>query len=160
MMGAEAIEKLLENLDLGGELAVLRIRLEKEKGEKKLATIRRIQYLEGFLKNDIKPEWMVIRTLPVLPPELRPIIPLSGGKFATSDLNDLYRRIINRNNRLKKLIEIGAPDVILRNEKRMLQESVDALIDNSHRPSKPMMNSKRLPYQSLTDDLRGKKRIF
>ena len=160
MMGAEAIEKLLENLDLGGELAVLRIRLEKEKGEKKLATIRRIQYLEGFLKNDIKPEWMVIRTLPVLPPELRPIIPLSGGKFATSDLNDLYRRIINRNNRLKKLIEIGAPDVILRNEKRMLQESVDALIDNSHRPSKPMMNSKRLPYQSLTDDLRGKKGIF
>lgn len=160
MMGAEAIEKLLENLDLEGELAVLRTRLEKEKGEKKLATIRRIQYLEGFLKNGIKPGWMVIRTLPVLPPELRPIIPLSGGKFATSDLNDLYRRIINRNNRLKKLIEIGAPDVILRNEKRMLQESVDALIDNSHRPSKPMMNSKRLPYQSLTDDLRGKKGIF
>ncbi len=160
MMGAEAIEKLLQNLDLQGELDKLRIRIEKEKGEKKIATIRRIQYLEGFLKNGIKPEWMVIRTLPVLPPELRPIIPLSGGKFATSDLNDLYRRIINRNNRLKKLIEIGAPDVILRNEKRMLQESVDALIDNSHRPSKPMMNSKRLPYQSLTDDLRGKKGIF
>lgn len=160
MMGAEAIEKLLQNLDLEGELEKLRIRIEKEKGEKKLATIRRIQYLEGFIKNGIKPEWMVIRTLPVLPPELRPIIPLSGGKFATSDLNDLYRRIINRNNRLKKLIEIGAPDVILRNEKRMLQESVDALIDNSHRPSKPMMNSKRLPYQSLTDDLRGKKGIF
>jgi DNA-directed RNA polymerase subunit beta' len=90
-------------------------------------------------------------------PELRPIIPISGGKFATSDLNDLYRRIINRNNRLKRLIEIGAPDVILRNEKRMLQESVDALIDNSHRPSKAMLNNKRLPYQSLTDDLRGKK---
>lgn len=160
MMGAEAIEKLLQNLDIEGELQKLRIRIEKEKGEKKLATIRRIQYLEGFIKNGIKPEWMVIRTLPVLPPELRPIIPLSGGKFATSDLNDLYRRIINRNNRLKKLIEIGAPDVILRNEKRMLQESVDALIDNSHRPSKPMMNSKRLPYQSLTDDLRGKKGIF
>ncbi len=103
---------------------------------------------------------MVIEILPVLPPELRPIIPLSGGKFATSDLNDLYRRIINRNNRLARLIEIGAPDVILRNEKRMLQESVDAVIDNSHRPSKPMMNSKRLPYQSLTDDLRGKKGIF
>lgn len=160
MMGAEAIEKLLQNLDIEGELQKLRIRIEKEKGEKKLATIRRIQYLEGFIKNGIKPEWMVIRTLPVLPPELRPIIPLSGGKFATSDLNDLYRRIINRNNRLKKLIEIGAPDVILRNEKRMLQESVDALIDNSHRPSKAMMNSKRLPYQSLTDDLRGKKGIF
>ena len=160
MMGAEAIEKLLGTLDLEAELVKLRKRVEKEKGEKRLATIRRMKYLEGFLKNGIKPEWMVIRTLPVLPPELRPIIPLSGGKFATSDLNDLYRRIINRNNRLKKLIEIGAPDVILRNEKRMLQESVDALIDNSHRPSKPMMNSKRLPYQSLTDDLRGKKGIF
>lgn len=160
MMGAEAIEKLLENLDLEGEIAKLRQNLVKEKGEKRSATIRRMQYLEGFLKNNIKPSWMVIRTLPVLPPELRPIIPLSGGKFATSDLNDLYRRIINRNNRLKKLIEIGAPDVILRNEKRMLQESVDALIDNSHRPSKAMMNSKRLPYQSLTDDLRGKKGIF
>lgn len=159
-MGAEAIEQLLKNLDLDGELKKLRKRLEKEKGEKRLTTIRRMQYLEGFLKNGMEPSWMVIRTLPVLPPELRPIIPLSGGKFATSDLNDLYRRIINRNNRLKRLIEIGAPDVILRNEKRMLQEAVDALIDNSHRPSKPMMNSKRLPYQSLTDDLRGKKGIF
>ncbi len=159
-MGAEAIEQLLKNLDLEGELKILRKRLDKEKGEKRLATIRRMQYLEGFLKNGMEPSWMVIRTLPVLPPELRPIIPLSGGKFATSDLNDLYRRIINRNNRLKRLIEIGAPDVILRNEKRMLQEAVDALIDNSHRPSKAMMNSKRLPYQSLTDDLRGKKGIF
>ncbi|MGI6443622.1 MAG: DNA-directed RNA polymerase subunit beta' [Candidatus Dojkabacteria bacterium] len=160
MMGAEAIEKLLENLDLEGELKTLKKLSTKEKGEKRMATIRRIQYLEGFLKNGIKPGWMVLRTLPVLPPELRPIIPLSGGKFATSDLNDLYRRIINRNNRLNRLIEIGAPDVILRNEKRMLQEAVDALIDNSHRPSKPMMNNKRLPYQSLTDDLRGKKGIF
>src|SRR5690606_10473594 len=123
-------------------------------------TIKRLQYLQGFKRNNIKPEWMVLSTLPVIPPELRPIIPLSGGKFATSDLNDLYRRIINRNNRLKRLIEIGAPDVILRNEKRMLQESVDALIDNSHRPAKPMMNNKRLPYQSLTDELRGKKGIF
>lgn len=159
-MGAEAIEKLLQNLDLQSEVQKLRKKADKEKGEKKMSTIRRIQYLEGFLKNSTKPEWMIIKTLPVLPPELRPIIPLSGGKFATSDLNDLYRRIINRNNRLKRLIEIGAPEVILRNEKRMLQESVDALIDNSHRPSKAMMNSKRLPYQSLTDDLRGKKGIF
>ena len=159
-MGAEAIEQLLKNLDLEAELKKLRKKLEKEKGEKRLATIRRMQYLEDFLKNGMDASWMVIRTLPVLPPELRPIIPLSGGKFATSDLNDLYRRIINRNNRLKRLMEIGAPDVILRNEKRMLQEAVDALIDNSHRPSKPMMNSKRLPYQSLTDDLRGKKGIF
>ncbi len=160
LMGAEAIEKLLEKLDVEKEISKLKKQADKEKGEKKAATIRRIQYLEGFVQNNTKPNWMVLHTLPVLPPELRPIIPLSGGKFATSDFNDLYRRIINRNNRLKKLIEIGAPEVILRNEKRMLQESVDALIDNSHRPSKPMMNSKRLPYQSLTDDLRGKKGIF
>lgn len=160
MMGAEAIKKLLENLDIEKELNTLRRQAKKEKGDKKATTIRRIQYLEGFKKNNIDPSWMVIDILPVLPPDLRPIIPLSGGKFATSDLNDLYRRIINRNNRLARLIEIGAPDVILRNEKRMLQESVDAVIDNSHRPSKPMMNNKRLPYQSLTDDLRGKKGIF
>ncbi len=160
MMGAEAIKKLLEDLDIAEELAKLRKSVKKEKGDRKASSIRRIQYLEGFAKNKIDPSWMIIEVLPVLPPELRPIIPLSGGKFATSDLNDLYRRIINRNNRLARLIEIGAPDVILRNEKRMLQESVDAVIDNSHRPSKPMMNSKRLPYQSLTDDLRGKKGIF
>lgn len=160
MMGAEAVKKLLENMDLEKEIKRLRKASEKEKGEKKSATILRIQYLEGFQKNKLDPSWMIINILPVLPPELRPIIPLSGGKFATSDLNDLYRRIINRNNRLKRLIEIGAPDVILRNEKRMLQESVDALIDNSHRPSKAMMNNKRLPYQSLTDDLRGKKGLF
>jgi len=160
LMGAEAIKKLLKDLNIEDELSKLRRAVKKEKGDKKLASIRRIQYLEGFKQNGIDPSWMVVEILPVLPPELRPIIPLSGGKFATSDLNDLYRRIINRNNRLARLIEIGAPDVILRNEKRMLQESVDAVIDNSHRPSKPMMNSKRLPYQSLTDDLRGKKGIF
>ncbi len=160
MMGAEAVKKLLKDLNVDEELERLRRDVKKEKGDKKLSTIRRIQYLEGFNQNGIDPSWMVIEILPVLPPELRPIIPLSGGKFATSDLNDLYRRVINRNNRLARLIEIGAPDVILRNEKRMLQESVDAVIDNSHRPSKAMMNSKRLPYQSLTDDLRGKKGIF
>ena len=159
-MGAEAIKKLLEDLDIEKEVEQLRKDSKSQKGTKKAATIKRLQYLEGFLQNDMSPTWMVMDVLPVLPPELRPIIPLSGGKFATSDLNDLYRRIINRNNRLARLIEIGAPEVILRNEKRMLQESVDALIDNSHRPSKPMMNSKRLPYQSLTDDLRGKKGIF
>jgi len=160
LMGAEAVKKMLQNMDVEKEIKKLRKAVEKEKGEKKAATIVRIQYLEGFKKNTIDPSWMIIDILPVLPPELRPIIPLSGGKFATSDLNDLYRRIINRNNRLRRLIEIGAPDVILRNEKRMLQESVDALIDNSHRPSKAMMNNKRLPYQSLTDDLRGKKGLF
>jgi DNA-directed RNA polymerase subunit beta' len=159
-MGAQAIKKLLEDLDVEKEVMKLRKESKTQKGSRKASTIKRLQYLEGFLKNNTSPTWMVIDILPVLPPELRPIIPLSGGKFATSDLNDLYRRIINRNNRLARLIEIGAPEVILRNEKRMLQESVDALIDNSHRPSKPMLNSKRLPYQSLTDDLRGKKGIF
>lgn len=160
MMGAEAVKKLLDEIDLDKEIKKLKNRSRKEKGEKRASTIRRIQYLEGFKENRMDPSWMVIDVLPVLPPELRPIIPISGGKFATSDLNDLYRRIINRNNRLRRLIEIGAPDVILRNEKRMLQESVDALIDNSHRPSKAMLNNKRLPYQSLTDDLRGKKGLF
>ncbi len=160
-MGAEAIEYLLKNLDMNKEINALRDQVKNEKSvNKKRAMITRLQYLEGFVKNGIDPTWMIMKVLPVIPPELRPIIPLSGGKFATSDLNDLYRRIINRNNRLKRLIEIGAPDVILRNEKRMLQESVDALIDNSHRPSKPMLNSKRLPYRSLTDELRGKKGIF
>ncbi|MDD3474767.1 MAG: DNA-directed RNA polymerase subunit beta', partial [Candidatus Dojkabacteria bacterium] len=159
-MGAEAVKKLLADINIEEEVEKLRKDSKNQKGTKKAATIKRLQYLEGFLLNDMSPTWMVMDVLPVLPPELRPIIPLSGGKFATSDLNDLYRRIINRNNRLARLIEIGAPEVILRNEKRMLQESVDALIDNSHRPSKPMLNSKRLPYQSLTDDLRGKKGIF
>lgn len=159
-MGAEAIDALLKRIDLEYEITKLTKQAKNEKGEAKSATVRRLQYLEGFRKNNAKADWMVLNVLPVIPPELRPIIPLSGGKFATSDLNDLYRRIINRNNRLRRLIEIGAPDVILRNEKRMLQEAVDALIDNSHRPSKPMMNNKKLPYQSLTDELRGKKGIF
>ncbi len=159
-MGAEAVEALLKNLDLDLEIAKLQKLIKSEKLEKKSNSIRRLQYLEGFKKNGIEPEWMVMNILPVIPPDLRPIIPLPGGKFATSDLNDLYRRIINRNNRLKRLIEIGAPEVILRNEKRMLQEAVDALVDNSHRPSKAMMNNKKLPYQSLTDELRGKKGIF
>jgi len=159
-MGAEAIKKLLQDLDLGKEIRALKREAKKRRGDSYRKIMRRIQYLEGFKQHHVDPSWMVIETLPVLPPELRPIIPLSGGKFATSDLNDLYRRIINRNNRLARLIEIGAPDVILRNEKRMLQESVDAVIDNSHRPSKPMLSRKRLPYQSLTDDLRGKKGIF
>ncbi|KKR05537.1 MAG: DNA-directed RNA polymerase subunit beta' [candidate division WS6 bacterium GW2011_GWF2_39_15] len=159
-MGAEAIETLLKNLDVDAEISKLRKLVKSEKLEKKSNVIRRLQYLEGFKKNGIEPEWMVMNILPVIPPDLRPIIPLPGGKFATSDLNDLYRRIINRNNRLRRLIDIGAPEVILRNEKRMLQEAVDALIDNSHRPSKAMMNNKKLPYQSLTDELRGKKGIF
>jgi DNA-directed RNA polymerase subunit beta' len=159
-MGAEAMQKLLSMIDIEKEIERLRKDLRSQKGAKKTKTIRRLQYLEGFKANDLDPTWMIISILPVLSPELRPIVPISGGKFATHDLNDLYRRIINRNNRLRRLIEIGAPDVILRNEKRMLQESVDALIDNQHRPSKPMMNTRRIPYKSLTDELRGKKGIF
>ena len=160
-MGAQAIEDMLNKLDIGGEITRVKRQIKKEKSATKRANlIKRLQYLEGLDKNDIDPTWMIVKTLPVIPPELRPIIPLSGGKFATSDLNDLYRRIINRNNRLKRLVDIGAPDVILRNEKRMLQESVDALIDNSHRPARPMLNPKKLPYRSLTDELRGKKGIF
>ncbi len=159
-MGAEAVDTLLKALDVDAELSRLRTKVRTEKGEKKAETITRLQYLEGLKRNGIKPDWMIMNILPVIPPELRPIIPLSGGKFATSDLNDLYRRIINRNNRLSRLIEIGAPEVILRNEKRMLQEAVDALIDNNHRPSRAMMNNKKLPYNSLTDELRGKKGIF
>jgi len=160
-MGAEAIEAMLKKLNIENEIALLRrLSLNEKSTEKKLVLIKRLQYLEGFTVNKLDPTWMVLHVIPVLPPELRPIIPLSGGKFATNDLNDLYRRIINRNNRLARLIEIGAPEVILRNEKRMLQESVDALIDNQHRPGKPMLNGKKLPYSSLTDQLRGKKGIF
>ncbi len=156
-MGAEAIEKLLSMIDLDAEIEVLRRNSKNEKGIKKANTIKRLQYFEGFKKNNLEPTWMVMSVLPVVPPELRPIVSLPGGRFAVSDLNDLYRSIVIKNNRLRRLIEIGAPDVILRNEKRMLQESVDALLDNQHRPGKPLLNSRRLPYQSLTDQLRGKK---
>ncbi len=159
-MGAGAIESMLERIDLEKEIEVVDKRIKKSSGKKRLKHIRRLQYLEGLYENDIDPTWIILKRIPVLPPDLRPIIPLSGGKFATHDLNDLYRRIINRNNRLKELIEIGAPEIILRNEKRMLQESVDALIDNSHTPGKAVMNSRRLPYKSLTDQIRGKKGLF
>ena len=158
-IGAEAISDLLQNFDIDKEIE----RTQAELGSKKqdrAKNIQRLKILQGMKKNDIRPDWIILKTLPVIPPDLRPIIPLAGGKFATHDLNDLYRRIINRNNRLKKLLQIGAPDIIMRNEKRMLQEAVDALIDNSHRPGRPMMSNKRLPYNSLTDQIRGKKGIF
>ncbi len=160
-MGAPAIKELLSRIDLGKESRKLRNAINSTQSSAKRAKlINRMRLIEGFTKNNVNPEWMVLDVLPVLPPDLRPIIQLPGGKFATSDLNDLYRRVINRNNRLKRLIEIGAPDVILRNEKRMLQESVDSLIDNSHRPSKPFVNLRRMPYKALTDNLRGKKGRF
>lgn len=160
-MGADALKDLLSALDLQSISQRLRHEINVTQSlAKRAKIIGRLRLMEGLLKNNLRPEWMVLDALPVIPPDLRPIIQLPGGKFATSDLNDLYRRVINRNNRLKRLIQIGAPEVILRNEKRMLQEAVDALIDNSHRPSRPVVNLRKMPYKALTDQLRGKKGRF
>jgi len=160
-MGAEAIKTLLQNVDLSDEIAKLEEEIAGTRSEvKKTRAVQRKKLFSGMHAADVKPEWIVLDVLPVLPPDLRPIIQLPGGRFATSDLNDLYRRAINRNNRLKRLVQLGAPEVILRNEKRMLQESVDALIDNSHRPGSPTLNSRGMPYKSLSDQLRGKQGRF
>ena len=132
-MGAEAVKKLLMDVDLNKESEELSAELENASGQKKVRISRRLEIIEAFIKSKNKPEWMVLDAIPVIPPDLRPMVQLDGGRFATSDLNDLYRRIINRNNRLKKLLDINAPDIIVRNEKRMLQEAVDALIDNGRR---------------------------
>jgi DNA-directed RNA polymerase subunit beta' len=155
-MGSEAIRTLLSKLNLEELSNTLYKDINAKSAQKRVRAIQRLKIIEGLRKNNMKPEWMVLDVIPVIPPDLRPIIQLSGGKFATSDLNDLYRRVINRNNRLKKLIDLGAPEVILRNEKRMLQESVDALFDNQHRASPPVVNSRRIPYKSLSDNIRGK----
>jgi len=155
-MGAEGIRELLRNLDLPSEVEALHAELEvtgSEAKNKKLA--KRLKILEGFLKSGIKPDWMVLEVLPVLPPDLRPLVPLDGGRFATSDLNDLYRRVINRNNRLKRLLELKAPEIIVRNEKRMLQESVDSLLDNGRR-GKAMTGANKRPLKSLADMIKGK----
>ena len=155
-MGAEGIRELLRNLDLDNEVDRLRGELETTTSEtknKKLA--KRLKILEGFQKSGIKPDWMVLEVLPVLPPDLRPLVPLDGGRFATSDLNDLYRRVINRNNRLKRLLELKAPDIIVRNEKRMLQEAVDSLLDNGRR-GKAMTGANKRPLKSLADMIKGK----
>ena len=160
MIGAQAIERLLKDLDLEMLEKQLRKEIVNSAGKIKANVVRRLKYVSAIRKNNIKPEWMILHVVPVIPPDLRPIISLPGGRYAVSDLNDLYRRVINRNNRLKRLIEINAPEVILRNEKRMLQESVDSLLDNGHTPHKPVLNSRRLPYKSLTDQLRGKKGLF
>ena len=134
MMGAEGIRELLCSIDLAGEIERLRAELETTSSETKSKKFsKRLKVLEGFKKSGIKPEWMILEVLPVLPPDLRPLVPLDGGRFATSDLNDLYRRVINRNNRLKRLLELKAPEIIVRNEKRMLQEAVDSLLDNGRR---------------------------
>src|SRR5690554_3197579 len=132
-MGAEAIEELLGGIDLEKEAQELKKGLRDSTGQKRARIIKRLEVVEAFRESGNKPEWMILSVIPVIPPDLRPMVQLDGGRFATSDMNDLYRRIINRNNRLKRLLELGAPDIIVRNEKRMLQEAVDALIDNGRR---------------------------
>jgi DNA-directed RNA polymerase subunit beta' len=155
-MGAEGIGALLRNININRDIETLRADLKESKSEAKTKKIsKRLKILEGFQKSGIKPEWMILQVLPVLPPELRPLVPLDGGRFATSDLNDLYRRVINRNNRLKRLLELKAPDIIVRNEKRMLQESVDSLLDNGRR-GKAMTGANKRPLKSLADMIKGK----
>ena len=159
-IGAEAIREMLANIDLAATAEQLREELKEATGElKPKKIIKRLKIVESFLESGNRPEWMVLTVVPVIPPELRPLVPLDGGRFATSDLNDLYRRVINRNNRLKRLIELRAPDIIVRNEKRMLQESVDALFDNGRRGRVITGNNKR-PLKSLSDMLKGKQGRF
>lgn len=155
-IGAEGIRDLLNNLDIVAEIDSLRREMQSTGSETKIKKIaKRLKVLEAFNKSGMKPEWMVLTVLPVLPPELRPLVPLDGGRFATSDLNDLYRRVINRNNRLKRLLELRAPEIIVRNEKRMLQESVDSLLDNGRR-GKAMTGANKRPLKSLADMIKGK----
>ena len=158
-MGAEAIRKLLLEVDVEKELADLNKELENSVGQKRIRLVKRLEVLDSFSRSGNKPEWMVLTALPVIPPEIRPMIQIDGGRFATSDLNDLYRRVINRNNRLKRLLELGAPEIIVRNEKRMLQESVDALIDNGRR-GRPVTGAGNRPLKSLSDMLKGKQGRF
>ncbi len=159
-MGAEAIHEMLSTIDIDEEVKVLRDEIPQTKSETKLKKIsKRLKLLEAFQSSGNKPEWMVMKVLPVLPPELRPLVPLDGGRFATSDLNDLYRRVINRNNRLKRLLDLNAPDIIVRNEKRMLQEAVDALLDNGRR-GRAITGTNRLPLKSLADMIKGKQGRF
>ena len=159
-MGAEAIRELLANIDLDTEIAELRAEIPQTKSETKLKKIsKRLKLLEAFQRSGNQPKWMVMEVLPVLPPDLRPLVPLDGGRFATSDLNDLYRRVINRNNRLKRLLDLNAPDIIVRNEKRMLQEAVDALLDNGRR-GRAITGTNKLPLKSLADMIKGKQGRF
>ncbi|NLY18268.1 MAG: DNA-directed RNA polymerase subunit beta' [Clostridiaceae bacterium] len=158
-MGAEAIKELLMEIDLDALAKELRTELEETGGQKKIRAIKRLEVVEAFRTSGNKPEWMILDVIPVIPPELRPMVQLDGGRFATSDLNDLYRRVINRNNRLKRLLDLGAPEIIVRNEKRMLQESVDALIDNGRR-GRPVTGPGNRPLKSLSDMLKGKQGRF
>src|SRR5208283_4872830 len=159
-MGAEAVREGLANVDLQKQIDHLSVAMGETKSKqirKKIA--KRIKLLSAFLSSKTRPEWMILTVLPVIPPDLRPLVPLEGGRFATSDLNDLYRRVINRNNRLKKLIDLNAPEIIIRNEKRMLQEAVDALLDNG-RHGRPVLGSGNRPLKSLSDMLKGKQGRF
>ena len=159
-MGAEAIHELLRTIDIPTEVAKLREEIPKTNSETKLKKLtKRLKLLEAFMHSGNRPEWIVLRALPVLPPDLRPLVPLDGGRFATSDLNDLYRRVINRNNRLKRLLDLNAPDIIVRNEKRMLQEAVDALLDNGRR-GRAITGTNKLPLKSLADMIKGKQGRF
>ncbi len=158
-MGAEAIKELLESIDLEKDSAELQAALVESSGQKRARIVKRLEVVEAFRESGNRPEWMIMTVIPVIPPDIRPMVQLDGGRFATSDLNDLYRRIINRNNRLKRLLELGAPDIIVRNEKRMLQESVDALIDNGRR-GRPVTGPGNRPLKSLSDMLKGKSGRF
>ncbi len=160
LMGAEGVRELLRSIDLHSEVEKLHAELNGTTSDTKIKKLsKRLKILEGFQKSGIKPEWMILEVLPVLPPELRPLVPLDGGRFATSDLNDLYRRVINRNNRLKRLLELKAPEIIVRNEKRMLQEAVDSLLDNGRR-GKAMTGANKRPLKSLADMIKGKSGRF
>ena len=158
-MGAESIQELLGEIDLDGQSKDLKEELKTSTGQKRVRIIRRLEVVESFKKSGNDPRWMIINVIPVIPPDIRPMVQLDGGRFATSDLNDLYRRVINRNNRLKKLLDLGAPDIIVRNEKRMLQEAVDALIDNGRR-GRPVTGPGNRPLKSLSDMLKGKQGRF
>ena len=158
-MGAEAIKKLLCEIDLEQLSAELKKELEDATGQKRIRLSKRLEVVESFRLSHNRPEWMILDVIPVIPPDLRPMVQLEGGRFATSDLNDLYRRVINRNNRLARLLELGAPNIIVRNEKRMLQEAVDALIDNGRR-GRPVTGPNNRPLKSLSDMLKGKQGRF
>src|SRR5579885_236429 len=158
-MGAEAIRELLRDLNLRKLQEELRKEFKETTGQKRIKAIKRLEVVEAFLQSGNKPEWMILSAVPVIAPELRPMVQLDGGRFATSDLNDLYRRVINRNNRLKRLLELSSPEIIIKNEKRMLQEAVDALIDNGRR-SRPVTGPNNRPLKSLSDILKGKQGRF
>ncbi len=158
-MGAESIRDLLRDLDLDLEAASLRDTIKTSKGQKQQRAIKRLKVVNAFIKSENKPDWMILEAVPVIPPELRPMVQLDGGRFATSDLNDLYRRVINRNNRLKRLLDLGAPEIIVNNEKRMLQEAVDALFDNGRR-GRAVTGPGNRPLKSLSDMLKGKQGRF